>query len=161
MYIELKAFQTPREGSAGVKTKIQLNVGTPFSADTKAEIGKEKLEPKKVHDVLHFIAHDLIPRVAIKHNQQNFATELAELARLKGKWPSWDDFFANASVSDLQEFKEKEKAMLLRAVSILDTLNLPDDIFQLSFDELSPGTFAASTRVIVNINVPPPRFTIV
>lgn len=155
MYFELKAFETPREGSSGFKTKIQLNVGPPFSADTKPEISKEKLEPKRVYDLLQFIAADLIPRIVIKHNQARFDTPLKQLAGLRGS-QSWEDFFRNATADQLAQFNQIESAMLADAVNLMSSLPVPE-ITQFNFDELSPGALAVAQMTVINSNVPPPR----
>jgi hypothetical protein len=155
MYIELKAFETPGADSSRLKTKIQLNVGTPFSADTNAEIGKDKLEPKKAYDLLQFIATDLIPRVVIKANQHAFDTELKLLQGMRGN-QTWEEFYENASEYEIAEFKRTERAMLDKAIAGMDTYEMPL-IQQFNFDELSPGKLSTSLVAIVNGNVPPPR----
>jgi hypothetical protein len=155
MYIELKAFETPGVDSSRVKTKVQLNVGTPFSPDTKAEIGKEKLEPKKAYDLLQFIASDLIPRIVIKANEAKFEKELYQLRDMRGD-QTWEEFYENASDDEIAEFKKVERTMLNKAIETLDTFEMPL-IQQFNFDELSPGVLSTSVVKVVNSNVPPPR----
>jgi hypothetical protein len=155
MYIELKAFQSPGEGSIPGKTKIQLNVGTPFSADPRAEIHKEKLEPKKVYDFLQYIANDLIPRIVIKANEKAFDAALQKLNGMRGS-QTWEEFYENASEPDLAIFRKIESDMLVDAIARMGTLEMPQ-IHQFNLDELSPPTLANSEMIIVNKNVPPPR----
>jgi hypothetical protein len=154
MYIELKAFQS--EHSSPVQTKIQLNVGTPFSANVNPEILKEKFDPKKVYDLLQFIANDLIPRLVIKANEDHdtFKTQLEKLVAIRGKDTKWEDFFKDSS--DKSEFIQLERAMLDDAIKDMAKLKKPE-IQQFNFDELSPGILANSIMSIVNSNVPPPR----
>jgi hypothetical protein len=159
MYIELKAFQSPGEGSTPRKTKIQLNVGTPFSADARPEIDKEKLDPKKLYELLQHIANDLIPRIVIKHNQDKFDPALMRLRTLRDKHgKSWEEFYENASDTDLAEFREIESDMLDDAIARMGNLDIyMPQVHQFNFEELSPLKLAESVMVIVNNNVPPPR----
>jgi hypothetical protein len=158
MYIELKAFQSPGEGSTPGKTKIQLNVGTPFSADTRPEIGKEKLDPKRLYDLLQYIANDLIPRIVIKHNQNDFPV-LKQLQALRDKHgKTWEEFYEKASDTELEEFRKIESDMLADAIARRGAfVDKMPQIHQFNLEELSPPKLYNSEMYVVNNNVPPPR----
>jgi hypothetical protein len=160
MYLELKAYQSPGGVDSPNKTKIQLNVGTPFSADTKAEIDKEKLEPKRVYDLLLYIANDLIPRIVIKANEdeKDFDIQLAKLKAMRdygGVERTWEQFFASAPPEDIVKFRTAERAMLDDAIARMGALPMPT-IHQFNLEDLSPTKLADSIMSVVNNNVPPP-----
>src|SRR5690242_2352806 len=110
MYFELKVLELPggKDNPSVPKTKIQLTSGAPFSIDLSPEIRKSEFNPKKVRELLHFVADELIPRLVVKTNEEKFEKELAKINSYRGK-KDWHTFYANASQQELDDCKALQK----------------------------------------------------
>ena len=115
-----------------------------------------------MYELLQFVANDLIPRILIKYNQDSFATELADLEAVRGgKGTSWEQFFANATPTQLAQLKAIESQMFPKALQLMSSLDGPEDITQFNYEEVSGtgrlyATTTSKTLGIINTNVPPP-----
>jgi hypothetical protein len=155
MYFEIKVFDLIERKASKSKTKIQLNAGTPFSADLRPEIKKSDFNPKRVRELLHFIADDLILRIVIKENPDNhFRSLFAAQAKITNGKP----LSANYSASDRRKLDAIEAKMLQEAKDLIEKRpDLVINLTQFNFDKLSPPLLAQSLQTIVNSNVPPPK----
>jgi len=155
MYFELKVF------SKGGKTKIQLNAGTPFSTDATRQIFRSEFDPKRARELFTFIADELIPRLVIKHQEEDFQDLCDKKTEIKDYMAQKNSKQKSISAQKLKQAKEDilflDEKMLKRADRMIAKKRLIlNNLTQFNFEELSPGVFADSVQSTVNTNVPPP-----